>query len=109
VVKWNTSSNLFKTTKAIIVRAYPKNRAYTILSKSVNDENRKMPLNVRSDTKEMKLKNTRRKQSVVPSFLTSGVNPSKPYPIKYMIRQEKTIIKVSITRMAVLERTLLAK
>ena len=93
----------------MIVTAYPIINAYTILSKSVNEEKRRTPLNVLSDTKAIVLKNTRSKQSVVPSLLIPDVSPSKPYAIRYIKRQEKTIVNVSITRIAVLERTLRAK
>jgi hypothetical protein len=61
---------------------------------------------VRKVINEIVLKKIKNKHNVVPSLLTSGVSPSNPYLIKYISRHEKTIIIVSITRMAVLERTL---
>ncbi|MDD2590528.1 MAG: hypothetical protein PHV89_10230 [Fermentimonas sp.] len=77
--------------------------------RSVKDENLKIPLNVRKVTNEIVLKKIKNKHNVVPSLLISAVSPSNPYLMKYISMQEKTIIIVSITRMAVLERTLLDK
>jgi hypothetical protein len=61
---------------------------------------------VRKVTKDIILKKIKKRQTVVPSLLISAVSPSNPYLIKYINRQEKTIIRVSIANIAVLERTL---
>ena len=75
----------------------------------MKDENLNMPLKVRKVTKDIVLKKIRNKQTKVPSLLISAVSPSNPYLTKYINRQEKTTIRVSIIRIAVLERTLLDK
>jgi hypothetical protein len=57
----------------------------------------------------MVLKSIRRKHKVVLSTLTSEVKLLKPYLTKYMVIHEKTTMKISITKIEDLDKTLLDK
>jgi len=47
--------------------------------------------------------------NVRPSALTFGVSPTNPYLTRYIMRQEKMIMKISITKIVKRDKTLFDK
>jgi len=80
-----------------------------ILIRSENEENLRMPLNVRNNIKVIELTKTRITPNVIPSALTSGVSPTNPYLIRYITKQENMIMRMSITKIVKRDKTLFDK
>ncbi|MPM12255.1 hypothetical protein SDC9_58607 [bioreactor metagenome] len=80
-----------------------------IRTRSEKAEKRKTPLKVLKIRNEKTLKNTRTNVVVIPSALTCVVSPSKPKRKKYMVRVENNIMKMSIIRIDMRDKTLLDK
>jgi hypothetical protein len=59
----------------------------------VKEEKRRIPLKVRKETKKRVLNRISISVRVIPSALTSGVRPLKPYRTRYIEIQEKRIIR----------------
>lgn len=80
-----------------------------MLIRSEKAENRKTPLKVLKIKKAITLKNTVINVVVIPSILTCRVKPSKPKRRRYMIKVEKRIIIMSMSRTDIRGKTLFDK
>ena len=77
--------------------------------RSEKAEKRRIPLKVLKIRNAMTLKNIRTSVVVIPSALTCAVSPSKPKRKKYIVRVENSIMRMSIIRIDMRDKTLFDK